>query len=257
MRAYVEIVVSDALVRAVSSPCSPPRRALRTPSWSSGRTGLIGPRTASTRDPRPARRFPRADRAAVDASGQAGHRRGHSHDGAPGARTGLRPRLLSCSAALLAPGRQQRRGGPRRPRAPCARRPGRPPVVRVRDPQASRRFYTTIAPYAGLRLAHTRRIACSSRTRLVLLARARQRPLTQHVHLAFPADETPRCGHSTPPRRGGLRRTTATPTSGPVRPGLLRRLRARPGRPQRRGRQPQPLIRVLTGCRSGRVIQSR
>jgi catechol 2,3-dioxygenase-like lactoylglutathione lyase family enzyme len=26
--------------------------------------------------------------------------------------------------------------------------------IRVRDPQASRRFYTTIAPHAGLRLAH-------------------------------------------------------------------------------------------------------
>ena len=26
--------------------------------------------------------------------------------------------------------------------------------IRVRDPQASRRFYTTIAPHAGLRLTH-------------------------------------------------------------------------------------------------------
>src|SRR5687768_18174318 len=28
--------------------------------------------------------------------------------------------------------------------------------IRVRDPQASRRFYTTIAPHAGLRLTHDR-----------------------------------------------------------------------------------------------------
>ena len=60
---------------------------------------------------------------------------------------------------------------------------------RVRDPQASRRFYTTIAPYAGLRLTHEEpdRVRFSGSDFSFSLVRD-ERPLTEHVHLAFTAD---------------------------------------------------------------------
>ena len=62
--------------------------------------------------------------------------------------------------------------------------------IRVRDPQASRRFYTTIAPHAGLRLTRDEpeRVQLSGPDYSVSLVRD-ERPLTEHVHLAFPARE--------------------------------------------------------------------
>ncbi len=62
--------------------------------------------------------------------------------------------------------------------------------IRVRDPQASRRFYTTIAPHAGLRLAHDEpgRVQLSGPDYSFSLVRD-ERPLTEHVHLASPARE--------------------------------------------------------------------
>ena len=62
--------------------------------------------------------------------------------------------------------------------------------IRVRDPQASRRFYTTIAPHAGLHLAHDApgRMQLSGPDYSFSLVRD-ERPLTEHVHLAFPASE--------------------------------------------------------------------
>src|SRR6266540_3261265 len=62
--------------------------------------------------------------------------------------------------------------------------------LRVRDPQASRRFYTTIAPHAGLRLAQDEpgRVQLSGPDYSFSLVRD-ERPLTEHVHLAFPARE--------------------------------------------------------------------
>jgi catechol 2,3-dioxygenase-like lactoylglutathione lyase family enzyme len=61
--------------------------------------------------------------------------------------------------------------------------------LRVRDPQASRRFYTTVAPYAGLRLTHDAhdRVQFSGPDFSLSLVCDR-RPLSEHVHLAFPAD---------------------------------------------------------------------
>ncbi|MGZ6637995.1 MAG: VOC family protein [Solirubrobacteraceae bacterium] len=62
--------------------------------------------------------------------------------------------------------------------------------IRVRDPQASRHFYTTIAPHAGLRLVHDGpgRVQLSGTDYSFSLVRD-ERPLTEHVHLAFPASE--------------------------------------------------------------------
>jgi catechol 2,3-dioxygenase-like lactoylglutathione lyase family enzyme len=62
--------------------------------------------------------------------------------------------------------------------------------LRVRDPHASRRFYTTIAPHAGLRLTHDEpdRVQLSGPDSSFSLIHD-ERPLTEHVHLAFPTRE--------------------------------------------------------------------
>jgi catechol 2,3-dioxygenase-like lactoylglutathione lyase family enzyme len=71
--------------------------------------------------------------------------------------------------------------------------------IRVRDPQASRRFYATIAPHAGLRLSHDEpdRVQFSGSDYSFSLVRD-ERPLTEHVHIAFPAqdDATVRAFHA-------------------------------------------------------------
>ena len=61
--------------------------------------------------------------------------------------------------------------------------------LRVRDPQVSRRFYMTVAPYAGLRLKHDEPdcVQFSGPDFSFSLVRD-ERPLTEHVHLAFSAD---------------------------------------------------------------------
>jgi catechol 2,3-dioxygenase-like lactoylglutathione lyase family enzyme len=70
--------------------------------------------------------------------------------------------------------------------------------IRVADLAASKRFYTTVAPHAGIRLGTTSPAACTS-------GRGRQRSLidderalTEHVHLAFVAreDATVRAFHA-------------------------------------------------------------
>jgi catechol 2,3-dioxygenase-like lactoylglutathione lyase family enzyme len=60
--------------------------------------------------------------------------------------------------------------------------------LRVRDPAASKRFYETIAPHAGLRIGvdepdHVQMVGTDFSFSLI----ADERPLTEHVHLAFPA----------------------------------------------------------------------
>jgi catechol 2,3-dioxygenase-like lactoylglutathione lyase family enzyme len=62
--------------------------------------------------------------------------------------------------------------------------------IRVRDLQASRRFYTTIAPHAGLRLTREEpgRVQMSGSDYSLSLVRD-ERPPTEHVHLAFGAGE--------------------------------------------------------------------
>ena len=66
--------------------------------------------------------------------------------------------------------------------------------LRVRDPLASRRFYTTIAPHAGLRLARDEpgRVQLSGPDYSLSLVRD-ERQLTEHVHLAFPASRPQTC----------------------------------------------------------------
>ncbi len=131
--------------------------------------------------------FRAPDRAAVDAFWQAGIDAGHPDDGAPGPRTVYGPGYYG--GFLLDPdGNSVEAVHSRRERAV----PGGcidHLWIRVRDPQASGRFYTTVAPYAGLRLTHDApdRVQLSGPDFSFSLVRD-ERPLTEHVHLAFPAD---------------------------------------------------------------------
>ena len=132
--------------------------------------------------------FRAPDRAAVDAFWQAGIDAGHPSDGPPGPRTAYGPSYYG--AFLLDPDGNSVEAvhtGRDRPVAD-----GRIDHLwlRVRDPQASRRFYTTIAPYADLRLAHDApdRVRLSGPDFSFSLVHD-ERPLTEHVHLAFPADD--------------------------------------------------------------------
>ena len=71
--------------------------------------------------------------------------------------------------------------------------------IRVRDPAASKRFYSTIAPHAGLRIGidesdHVQVVGENFGFSLI----DDERSLTEHVHLAFPAqnDATVRDFHA-------------------------------------------------------------
>ena len=132
--------------------------------------------------------FRARDRAAVDAFWQAGIDAGHPSDGAPGPRPAYGPDYYG--GFLLDPD-----GNSVEAVHGARERPASGGCIdhlwlRVRDPQASRRFYATVAPYAGLRLAHDApdRVRFSGSDFSFSLVRD-ERPLTEHVHLAFPADE--------------------------------------------------------------------
>jgi catechol 2,3-dioxygenase-like lactoylglutathione lyase family enzyme len=131
--------------------------------------------------------FRAADRAAVDRFWQAGIDAGYRDDGAPGPRPIYAPDYYG--GFLLDPDGNS---------VEAVHREHRPPApggcvdhlwLRVRDPQVSRRFYATVAPYAGLQLAHDApdHVQFTGPDLSFSLVRD-ARPLTQRVHLAFPAD---------------------------------------------------------------------
>ena len=131
--------------------------------------------------------FRASDRVAVDAFWQAGIDAGYRDDGASGPRPVYGPDYYG--GFLLDPDGNSVEAvhGERERPVPDA-------IIdhvwlRVRDPQASRRFYTTAAPHAGLRVAHDApdRVQLSGPDFSFSLVRD-ERPLTEHVHLAFPAD---------------------------------------------------------------------
>ena len=153
--------------------------------------GRLGHRAAGPRapgDPRAPRRLPRprprAGRRVLAGGVDAGYR----DDGAPGPRTQYGPTYYG--GFLLDPDGNSVEAvhGDREDAVPDGRVDHL--WLRVRDPQASRRFYTTIAPHAGLRLAHDEpgRVQLSGPDYSFSLVRD-ERPLTEHVHLAFPARE--------------------------------------------------------------------
>jgi catechol 2,3-dioxygenase-like lactoylglutathione lyase family enzyme len=132
--------------------------------------------------------FRAPDCAAVDAFWQAGIDAGNPSDGAPGLRPVYGPDYYG--GFLLDPDGNSVEAihSEREPHVPdgCIDHLW----LRVRDPQASSRFYTTVvAPYAGLRLAHEApaRVQLSGPDFSFSLVRD-ERPLTEHVHLAFGVD---------------------------------------------------------------------
>ena len=116
--------------------------------------------------------------------------------------------------------------------------------IRVADLAAAKRFYATIAPHAGIRLGDEtpERVQFTGADGSFSLVDD-GRPLTEHVHIAFPSadDATVRAFHAAARRRGlrGQRRARRAPR---LPPRLLRRVPPGPRRPQRRGREPQPRV---------------
>lgn len=132
--------------------------------------------------------FRAPDREAVDAFWQAGIDAGHPSDGAPGPRTTYSADYYG--GFLLDPDGNSVEAVhyEREHRVPDGRIDHL--WLRVRDPRASRRFYTTIAPHAGLRLGHDSPDRVQLRGSDFSFSLVRDgRPLTEHVHLAFGASE--------------------------------------------------------------------
>jgi catechol 2,3-dioxygenase-like lactoylglutathione lyase family enzyme len=141
--------------------------------------------------------FRARDRAQVDAFWQAGIDAGYRDDGAPGPRAQYGPTyyggfLLDPDGNSVEAVHDDRENPVRGGRIDHL-------WIRVRDPHASRRFYTAIAPHAGLRLTHDEpdRVQFSGPDYSFSLVRD-GRPLTEHVHLAFSArdDATVRAFHA-------------------------------------------------------------
>ncbi|HKE79271.1 MAG TPA: VOC family protein [Solirubrobacteraceae bacterium] len=132
--------------------------------------------------------FRAGDRAQVDAFWQAGVDAGYRDDGAPGERTQYGPTYYG--AFLLDPDGNSVEAvhSDREDAVPDGRIDHL--WIRVGDLQASRRFYTTIAPHAGLRLTRDEpdRVQLSGPDYSFSLVRD-ERPRTEHVHLAFTARE--------------------------------------------------------------------
>ena len=132
--------------------------------------------------------FRAATREAVQAFWQAGVEAGYQDDGAPGPRTEYGPDYYG--GFLLDPDGNSAEAIHSGRADPVP--PGRVDHlwIRVRDPQASKRFYATIAPHAGIVLAkeepHRVQFAGAGYSFSFV---ADERPLTEHVHLAFPARE--------------------------------------------------------------------
>jgi catechol 2,3-dioxygenase-like lactoylglutathione lyase family enzyme len=141
--------------------------------------------------------FRAADHAQVDAFWQAGVDAGYTDDGAPGPRAQYGHDYYG--GFLLDPDGNSAE-------AVHGAREDDGPVgsvdhlwIRVRDVQASRRFYAAIAPHAGIRLAHEDpgRVQFSGPDFSFSLV-SDERPLTENVHIAFPAsdDATVRAFHA-------------------------------------------------------------
>ncbi len=131
--------------------------------------------------------FRARDREQVDAFWQAGIEAGGRDDGAPGVRTVYAPNYYG--GFLLDPDGNSVEAvhDDQDPHVPIGRIDHL--WMRVRDPEASKRFYATIAPHAGLRLTHDAadRVQFSGSDYSFSCLRD-ERPLTEHVHIAFPSD---------------------------------------------------------------------
>jgi catechol 2,3-dioxygenase-like lactoylglutathione lyase family enzyme len=137
------------------------------------------------------------DRAAVDAFWQAGIDAGYRDDGAPGPRPVYGGDYYG--GFLLDPDGNSVEAVHGERERPVGVGSIDHLWIRVRDPQASRRFYAAIAPHAGLRLVHDGpdRVRFAGDGHSFSLV-CDERPLTEHVHMAFSAetDVTVRAFHA-------------------------------------------------------------
>ena len=141
--------------------------------------------------------FRAPSREAVDAFWQAGIDAGYRDDGAPGPRTIYGPDYYG--GFLLDPDGNSAEAVHTKREDPVPDGRVDHLWIRVRDPAASKRFYMTIAPHAGLRIGvdkpdHVQMVGENFSFSLI----DDERPLTEHVHLAFPAqdDATVRAFHA-------------------------------------------------------------
>jgi catechol 2,3-dioxygenase-like lactoylglutathione lyase family enzyme len=141
--------------------------------------------------------FRAPSREAVDAFWQAGIDAGYRDDGAPGPRTIYRPDYYG--AFLLDPDGNSTEAVHNDRDNPVPDSSVDHLWIRVRDPAASKRFYMTIAPHAGLRTGvdepdHVQMVGENFSFSLI----ADDRPLTTPIHFAFSAqdDATVRAFHA-------------------------------------------------------------
>ena len=135
--------------------------------------------------------FRARDHAQVDAFWQAGVDAGYRDDGAPGPRPVYGPDYYG--GFLLDPDGNSAEAVYTERENPAPDGSIDHLWIRVRDAAASKRFYTTVAPHAGLRIGADAVIGDGFSLSLVA-----GQPLTEHVHIAFPAreDATVRAFHA-------------------------------------------------------------
>jgi catechol 2,3-dioxygenase-like lactoylglutathione lyase family enzyme len=131
--------------------------------------------------------FRAPDRAAVDAFWQAGVDAGYRSDGAPGRRSAYGPDYYG--GFLLDPDGNSVEALVGDPELSLPDGCIDHLWLRVRDLEASRRFYATIAPHAGLRLGDDEPGRLQFRGDDFSFSLIDdERPRTEHVHIAFAAD---------------------------------------------------------------------
>ena len=132
--------------------------------------------------------FRAPSRGVVDAFWQAGIDAGYRDDGAPGPRTIYAPDYYG--GFLLDPDGNSVEAVHREREYPESDGYIDHLWIRVRDPAASKRFYTSIAPHAGLRISidepdHVHLVGEDFGFSLI----ADERPIAENVHLAFSAQD--------------------------------------------------------------------
>ena len=195
--AVADLAASERFYRTVLSalgaePTHADAEMVEWYDWAIDRDGSRAPR-----DPRPPCRLQAPSREAVDAFWQAGIDAGYRDDGAPGPRTIYGPDYYG--GFLLDPDGNSAEAVHTERGDPMPDKHIDRLSIRARDLAASKRFYTTIAPHAGLRIGvdepdHVQMVGEDFSFSLI----SDERRLTKHVHLAFTAqnDATVRAFHA-------------------------------------------------------------
>jgi catechol 2,3-dioxygenase-like lactoylglutathione lyase family enzyme len=195
--AAADLAASEGFYRTVLSTLGvePSHADAELVEWEDWALGPIDPQHGLTRGLHVAFRAP--SREAVEAFWQAGIDAGYRDDGAPGPRPVYGPDYYG--GFLLDPDGNSAEAVHSERENPVPDGRVDHVTLRVRDLAASRRFYATIAPHAGLR------IGADEPGRVQLVGEGFSfslitdgRPLTEHVHLAFTAhdDATVRAFHA-------------------------------------------------------------